>query len=144
LRRHPRLAAYSAGLPHPHMTLLFIGALSEPLVEALRPEICVAPYSDIDAQLNGWGIFGRGDGTCNIHLRVSPEPELVAAHQWALNVCRRQAWAPPPDVSGPNYVPHITVADGAREGSTILRSLEHSSIPSRVRLTALQLRAHRC
>jgi 2'-5' RNA ligase len=141
LRRHLQLAG---GLPRPHMTLLFMGVLAEPLVETLKPEICVSPYSDIEAQLNGWGVFRRIDGTCNIHLHGSPEPKLIAAHQWALNLCRRQSWTPPPDVSGPNYVPHITVADGAREASTILRSLENSAIPSRLRLTTLQLRAHRC
>jgi 2'-5' RNA ligase len=144
LRRRLQLAAYTAALRRPHMTLLFIGVLTEPLVEDLKPEICVSPYSDIEAPLNGWGVFQRSDGTCNIHLRVRPGPELIAAHQWALNVCRCHLWTPPPDVNGQNYVPHITVADGAREASAILRSLENSAIPSRLRLTTLKLRAHHC
>lgn len=142
LMAHPLLAGHAEGLPRPHVTALFVGFLSGPMLEALRPELAVPPRQVIDAGLTGWGFFRRDDRTCNIHIRVRAEPDLLAVHQWALDVCRRFLWTPPADVSADNYVPHITVADGPLDPDAVLAELGATAIPSRVTLSRLQLRAH--
>lgn len=138
----PQLAGHAEGLPQPHLTVLFVGFLTEAMLEALKPELAVPPHRVIDAGLTGWGFFGREDGTCNLHLRIRPEPDLLAVHQWALDVCRRFFWTPPADISADNYVPHITVADGSLDPGAVLAELAGVAIPSRVKLSSLQLRAH--
>jgi 2'-5' RNA ligase len=142
LRSHPLLAAHAEGLSQPHVTALFAGFLSGPLLEDLKPELAVAPHQVIDAGLAGWGFFRRDDGTCNVHIRVRPEPDLIAVHQWALAVCRRFSWTPPADLSADNYVPHITVADGPLDPDAVLREFEGAALPLRATLSRLQLRAH--
>jgi 2'-5' RNA ligase len=142
LMAHPLLAGHTDGLSQPHVTALFMGFLSGSMLEALKPELAAPPHKVIDAGLTGWGFFRRDDGTCNIHIRVRPEPDLVAVHQWALGVCRRFFWTPPADVSADNYVPHITVADGLLDPDATLGELKGVALPSRVTLSRLQLRAH--
>lgn len=142
LMAHPRLATYAEGLSQPHVTALFVGFLSAPLLEALKPELALPPCQVIDAGLTGWGFFKRDDGTCNLHLRVRPEPDLLAVHQWALDVCRRFFWTPPALGSGDNYVPHITVADGDLDPDAVLADMEGVAIPTWATLGRLQLRAH--
>lgn len=142
LMAHPLLAGHAEGFPQPHVTALFVGFPSATMLEALKPELAVPPHQVIDAGLTGWGCFRRDDGTCNIHLRVRPEPDLLAVHQWTLDVCRRFFWTPPAQGSAANYVPHITVADGPLDPDAVLAELEGVAIPTRVTLSRLQLRAH--
>ncbi len=142
LMAHPLLAGHTEGLSQPHVTALFVGVLSGPMLEALKPELVAPPHQIIDAGLTGWGFFRRDDGTCSLHIRVRPEPDLIAVHQWALGVCRRFFLTPPADISADNYVPHITVADGLLDPDAVLGALEGVATQSRVTLSRLQLRAH--
>ena len=142
LMAHPLLAGHAEGLPEPHVTALFVGVLNGSMLETLKPELAAPPKQVIDAGLTGWGFFRRDDGTCAIHIRVRPEPDLIAVHQWALSVCRRFFWMPPANTSADNYVPHITVADGLLDPDAVLEALEGVAIPSRVMFNRLQLRAH--
>ncbi len=142
LRAHPSLAAHAVDLSEPHVTALFVGCLSSSLVKRLKPALAVPPHPSIDAELLGWASFVRDDGTCNIHIRVRPEPNLIAVHQWVLQVCRRVSWTPPADTSDDSYVPHITVADGRLDPDRVLEALAGADVSSRVTLNRLQLRAH--
>jgi len=142
LRAHPSLAAHAVDLSEPHVTALFVGCLSRSLVKRLKLALVAPPHPAIDVELLGWANFERNDGTCNIHIRVKPEPSLIAVHQWALQVCRRVSWTPPADTSDDNYAPHITVADGRLDSVRVLGALAGADVPSRVTLTRLQLRSH--
>ena len=142
LRLRPLVSHYAAGLPQPHVTALFMGFLGQSLLEAVKPEIAVPPYQFIDAELQGWGYFIRNDETFNVHIRVKPEPNLIAVHQWALRVCHRFCCTPPADISGDNYVPHITIADGVIDPDLVLGALKNVTIPAHVVLSRMQIRAH--
>jgi 2'-5' RNA ligase len=141
-RTHPRLAAYTKELSRPHVTALFVGHLSDSKVRSLELALALPPHQTIEAGLLGWGRFARSDGTVNLHIRVEPVTELLAVHQWALQVCRKHDWTPPADTSAKNYMPHITVADGPLDPSSVMHDLGNASVPPHVTLLNLQFRAY--
>lgn len=132
----------AANLPAPHVTLLFVGFPDKALVERLRPALAPEPEPRIEVELDGCGVFGRSDGTRNVHFRVKPQAELLALHTWAVETCRSLAWTPPGDTSGENYRPHITIADGHFDADPILAAVAKRDIPRRITLPQLHFRAH--
>lgn len=142
LRAAPFLPAQATDLPAPHVTLLFIGFLDAALVERLRPALALEPEPQIEVELNGWGSFRRDDGTCNIHIRVTPQSDLLALHKWAEDACQLLSWTPPEETSGENYRPHITVADGRLDPDPVLAHLTEVGIPRKIVLSQLHFRAH--
>lgn len=142
LRATPFLPAQATDLPAPHVTLLFVGFPDSALVERLRPALALEPEPRVEVELNGWGAFRRDDGTCNIHIRVTPQSDLLALHKWAVDTCRLLSWTPPGETSGENYRPHITVADGRLDPDLVLARLAEVGIPRKIVLSQLHFRAH--
>jgi 2'-5' RNA ligase len=136
--------AISASMPQtrPHLTLLFVGILERAVLDRIEHELRAPPFASLEVRLRGLDSFSRSGVLENIHIRVERSPEIVAFHDWALSVCRRAGWAPPSDISGPNYLPHVTIFGNIAVPPYTMEKINLPVIPTSTRLHDLRLRAH--
>jgi 2'-5' RNA ligase len=111
LRRHLGLGAPPEFQLAPHLTVLSLGRLDG--AQLLTLWHCLHAYRQetVAVRLHEFGTFGAEGRITNIHIRITPSPELLALHSRVLQACMRFPWFVPGPYVGPGYTPHVSILD---------------------------------
>jgi RNA 2',3'-cyclic 3'-phosphodiesterase len=88
-----------------HITLRFLGDLSEDIIEDLDNEIAQIEIAQFTLSLSGIGFFG-GENPHSIHAIVNECPELLKLHSKIDAICNKMNIAK----DHKKYTPHVTLA----------------------------------
>ena len=88
-----------------HITLRFIGDISEPIVQELAFELNSLSFQSFEVSLAGVGLFG-GNEPHTLFAEVESNPALNKLQALQEKLCQRAGLTP----EGRRFVPHVTLA----------------------------------
>lgn len=87
-----------------HLTLVFLGDVADPLLEAVDDHLAALRCTDVQITLQGLGLFGR-EKPRSVHALGVPDAPLMALQARVETACRRAGALP----EARRFVPHVTL-----------------------------------
>lgn len=99
-----------------HVTLAFLDAQPEPVLEALHDRLCGLSSPPLTLEVSGLAVFG-GDKPRLIHAEIAPNAALARLH----NAVTRAAHAAGIPLKHRRFRPHITLSRDRPQGADLAR-----------------------
>ena len=96
----------------PHMTLCYLGCNHGREMVELWHRLGKTALPRLEIRITGLATFERQGRVANIHARVQGTPDVQAAHEKTLRICRQSSWFQPGAYAGKGYIPHISIFEG--------------------------------